>query len=605
MFKYIKGIDNVKSLEKVNIYMSDNKDTCSCLNGNFEARKPSQGLYIKNSNVLLLNMFEKLELGDKVYKVQNYCTNLQENNTAQNIDEVDAESYTIKYNFSDVKLKKSICFESGTDVLQIKYFVENNSDTKLDFYTFPYLTCRDFINMKKESMLKFNQRKMDKGVMVNLSVTSNINLIIKASDGKYIQEPQNICNIKHNYISENLKEVEVNEDVFKPGEFKFQVKKFETKEFNIFVSTKDFVVDELLEKDLFKLSEENRKKLVSNIEKEFVELRDLAIGMNYLNMDGKLISSLPYIKDSSVLKISKSGIRIDEIVNLVKEITEIVKSIEGQYLSLNHVKEAKVTLIKIRRLIKEVEALKLDDIYVLKEITLLKLWFVESVNRLYAKDTEINVFIPQIKEIIIETINSKNRELILEDLECVCLIYNALKIYENIVNTGVGEEIVAYNTYKRLEDLLENSFWVPEENVLKSNLNDPKAYANISMIYSISLSYSCIVGNMKMKILDTIFKELYTPYGLREVSPKSEKYNGNVYPKYMAHFLKANFRQNGVTRASQKLAYNLVKELLQDVSKYENGGIKKVYNEKGKNVDTAGYDIYTNSEVIRLYKMLI
>ena len=72
----------------------------------------------------------------------------------------------------------------------------------------------------------------------------------------------------------------------------------------------------------------------------------------------------------------------------------------------------------------------------------------------------------------------------------------------------------------------------------------------------------------------------------------------------MAHFVKANLRQNGVTRASQKIAYNLVRELLQDISKYENGGIKKVYHEKGIKVDNVGYDLLTNAEVIRLYDML-
>ena len=46
------------------------------------------------------------------------------------------------------------------------------------------------------------------------------------------------------------------------------------------------------------------------LEKEFVELRDLAIGMNYLNMDGKLISSLPYIKDSSFIF---RGVKTDDL----------------------------------------------------------------------------------------------------------------------------------------------------------------------------------------------------------------------------------------------------------------------------------------------------
>ena len=45
-----------------------------------------------------------------------------------------------------------------------------------------------------------------------------------------------------------------------------------------------------------------------------------------------------------------------------------------------------------------------------------------------------------------------------------------------------------------------------------------------------------------------------------------------IYPKYMAHFIKANLRLTGITRASQKIAYNLVKELLHDVGKNINGG---------------------------------
>ena len=72
----------------------------------------------------------------------------------------------------------------------------------------------------------------------------------------------------------------------------------------------------------------------------------------------------------------------------------------------------------------------------------------------------------------------------------------------------------------------------------------------------------------------------------------------------MAHFVKANLRQNGVTRASQKIAYNLVKELIQDISKFINGGVKMIYQENGILIDESGYDLLTNAEVIRLYDML-
>lgn len=602
MYKYAKGINSIKELDNVNIYASDNSSVCMALSGALEARKKSHGLYIENGKVLVSNVFERVEVGDKIYKLYNLNTKSKTMNTQEYIESVDGKNLIWKYILDNgLKLTKMICFEKGTSLMQIKYIIENDTDSKADFIVLPLVTNRDFNNMRFENQLKFNQRKTEKGVIINLSVTTNTNVIMKSPELKYAQNKQNLCNVKH--IS-SLDDEEIIEDLFKPGDFKIQVKKGETRELNLFICSMDFELDEDLN-DLFEKKERLENKYTKNIEKEFIELKDLALGLEICNMDSKIIPSLPYNNEYSKLIIDSSGIRLDSILCAVKKVTDITRAIEGQYLLLNKVKEARVVLIKIRRFIREVDGLKLDDSYVLKEITLLKLWFVESINRLFSKGADINVFVPQIKEIIVDTLNNKNKELVLEDLECVCLIYNALKIYENIVSHGIGEEIVAYNTYKKLDDLIENEFWDSENNVLRNNVNDKKSVATISMIYSISLSYPCIIGNMRLKVLDTIFRELYTPYGLREISQKSENYDGNIYPKYMAHFLKANFRQNGVTRATQKLAYNLVKELLQDVSKNENGGIKKVYNDKKRKYIDLGYDILTNAEMVRVYNMLI
>ena len=602
MYKYAKGINSIKELDNVNIYASDNSSVCMALSGALEARKKSHGLYIENGKVLVSNVFERIEVGDKIYKLYNLNTKSKTMNTQEYIESVDGKNLIWKYILDNgLKLTKMICFEKGTSLMQIKYIIENDTDSKADFIVLPLVTNRDFNNMRFENQLKFNQRKTEKGVIINLSVTTNTNVIMKSPELKYAQNKQNLCNVKHISL---LDEEEIIEDLFKPGDFKIQVKKGETREVNLFICSMEFELCEDLN-DLFGKKERLENKYTKNIEKEFIELKDLALGLEICNMDSKIIPSLPYNNEYSKLIIDSSGIRLDSILCAVKKVTDITRAIEGQYLLLNKVKEARVVLIKIRRFIREVDGLKLDDSYVLKEITLLKLWFVESINRLFSKGADINVFVPQIKEIIVDTLNNKNKELVLEDLECVCLIYNALKIYENIVSHGIGEEIVAYNTYKKLDDLIENEFWDSENNVLRNNVNDKKSVATISMIYSISLSYPCIIGNMRLKVLDTIFRELYTPYGLREISQKSEKYDGNIYPKYMAHFLKANFRQNGVTRATQKLAYNLVKELLQDVSKNENGGIKKVYNDKKRKYIDLGYDILTNAEMVRVYNMLI
>ena len=49
----------------------------------------------------------------------------------------------------------------------------------------------------------------------------------------------------------------------------------------------------------------------------------------------------------------------------------------------------------------------------------------------------------------------------------------------------------------------------------------------------------------------------------------------------------------------------VIKDLFLDINKYLNCGVKKVYSEKGYQIDTLPYDLLTNAEIIRLYDMLL
>lgn len=73
----------------------------------------------------------------------------------------------------------------------------------------------------------------------------------------------------------------------------------------------------------------------------------------------------------------------------------------------------------------------------------------------------------------------------------------------------------------------------------------------------------------------------------------------------MVHFLKANLRQMGVTRATQKLAYNLVKDVLAQIDKHTLDTVRYRYFEKNKKPCAMSINGLTNAELIRLYDMLI
>ena len=343
---------------------------------------------------------------------------------------------------------------------------------------------------------------------------------------------------------------------------------------------------------------------MDDIDENFIELRELAKGINNFNLDENLVSSLPYNKDYNkvILKVQQDINHIEDIKSDIDVFTDIVKSIDGQYLTFNKVNLANKVLLKIRRYIKNIEALYIKDNDFIKKFMLLKLWYVESINRVLQIDNESLLYLDIVKDIVYQSIEYK--DILLKEIKFVALVYNAIKIYENILKEKGMEDVNMFDQIIYINNLIKEKFWQEEKRILKKNLDEDELYANVDMIYTLSLSYSCLLEDMPFKLLDTIFKELYTPYGLREFSKNSKYNNGLIYPKYMAYFVKANLRQNGVTRASQKIAYNMVKELIQDIGKYVNGGVKKIYHEKGINIDSIGYDLLTNAEIIRLYDML-
>ncbi len=262
-------------------------------------------------------------------------------------------------------------------------------------------------------------------------------------------------------------------------------------------------------------------------------------------------------------------------------------------------------MAKIRRSIRELEEIDIQEKECVIKVANLKLWYIEMLNKLYQKQSSIlDIYIDFVKEILNKLLDENIQKIILSNILTCALYYNAIKIYENMLSKLDLEDVKLYETSICIQNLILEKFWLPDKKVMKRNIEDETSNANIEMLYTLSLSYPCVLGDIPIKLLDTIFKELYTPYGLRKYPKHSLLNDGLIYPKYMAHFVKANLRQNGVTHASQKIAYNLVKELIQDISKHVNGGIKRVYHESGESINTESYDLLTNSEIIRLYDML-
>lgn len=603
MYKYKRKIDRIESTRKSAFVLSDRVNTVVSLNSDFTVNKPFHGLYIKNGKVIISNLFEEVETKSNKYKVSNILSN-NINIANEYISSIDLENFTIEYDMDDFYFSKKIYLEEKTGILAVEYYIKNKSEYNSKFKVYPAITYRNIYNMKNSSMLRFNQRNEKNGVVINLSISNQEDVILKSNKFEWNKDVNILNDIKYKVRRDNFNIEEYIEDLMSPGYFDIQIKGNSSVTAVIYITSKNQDITKLNTEELSKKDFFLKENISSCIENEYIELKELSYSLEKLKFENKIITSLPYTQNN-ILNLDVIKIDNNNLSYTLDTLIDATKAIDGEFLSFSKVKEATRRIIDVKKYIEYISKLNITDYQILYKFLLLKLWCIESINRIVQKQDLYNIFTSFVKSLIESIFNDNMTNKYFKNIEAISLMYNALKIYEDMLKKDGKEENIIFEKQEYFREKIEKEFWNEEKRVMKKNLDEQEIYANVQMLYTISLSYPCIVNDISFKLLDTVFKELYTPYGLREYSKNSEKNTGLIYPKYMAHFVKANLRQNGVTRASRKIAFNLVKDLFLDINKYLNCGIKKVYSEKGYQIDTLTYDLLTNAEIIRLYDMLL
>ena len=605
MFKYKREINNYEQAKQLEYSFSDNSKVCFCTSGTLQTRKPYHGMYIKDSKVLLENIVETFEIDNTTYKLIEIDTKSRELMTRDYLINIDLEKNLFEYNFADISFAKRFAFEENNGILCIEYTIKNNSRNNIKFKVVPLVTYRDFFNMKNTSMLKFNQRDTEDGTFVALSVLNQENLVLKSDKMAWENDNNVLRDVKHEMITEDIKKEVYYEDLIICGHFSADIKGLSETKLYVYVSSKDFNIEDVNPLAILNNIEARNKNITFDLDENFVELMDLSKSILNTHFNELMIPTLPYKKQYNEEFIKTiPELPSKQIDEDIEELIDITRSVEGQYLFYKKIKEAKRTVLNVYKIIKELSKIELSS-HQIERLNVLKLWYIESVNRVLQKEGRIELYMDSIKEILYYFIEPENRATCFKTIEITSLMLNAIKVYLNIL-TWIGDtdkQMEIQETY--FTDLIKREFWISEKNIMKRDLRDEEHFANVEMLYTLSLSFPCVKDEIPNKLLDSVFKELYTPYGLRSVSKYSPEYNGMIYPKYMSHFIKANLRLTGITRASQKISFNLVKELLQDVGKYVNGGTKKIYNEKGISIDSMSYDVLTNAEMVRLYHMFM
>jgi len=112
-------------------------------------------------------------------------------------------------------------------------------------------------------------------------------------------------------------------------------------------------------------------------------------------------------------------------------------------------------------------------------------------------------------------------------VEINALWYNALKAVEYI-EKKMGKRSTTKKVYELVKQGFEDAFWNEEQQCLYDVVNDNAKDASfrINQIFAVSLSFPVITGTKAKAIVKKVEEELYTPYGMRTLSPHDDRYKG-------------------------------------------------------------------------------
>ncbi|MBD0297347.1 MAG: glycogen debranching enzyme family protein [Flavisolibacter sp.] len=183
-------------------------------------------------------------------------------------------------------------------------------------------------------------------------------------------------------------------------------------------------------------------------------------------------------------------------------------------------------------------------------------------------------------------------------VEIQALWYNALKIYSEFLSlnkqTAEAEEMAA-RAFKAKESFLKKFWYAQGEylyDVIDEN-NQPDATLRPNQLFAISLPFALVENGQAKSIVRIVEEKLYTPKGLRSLSPDDNRYaphyggdawhrdsvyhQGTVWSWLLGPYVDALFRTNGSSAARTK-SLKVIQNFLPHLSEAGIGTVSEIFD---------------------------
>lgn len=521
------------------------------------------------------------------------------------------------YNVKDIFIEKKVCMVYGKNTTIITYKI-NNGRNMMVFRLFPLVNSRDHHYESSKWNLKFKSKRLSNGVLLNPENT-NINISIYSSCGIYNELIDCWFNNMY-YEKEEERGLNAYEDHYIPGNFEVEVKPYEQKIVTIVCT----VEDELIEPDglkYIKLEKNRVDKIVRNsgYKDKFLQKLVIAADSFIINRQStkskSVIAGYHWFTDwGRDAMISLAGTTL--VTKRYKDGRNILETF-SKYINNGLIPNMFPDISNSNIMYNSVDA---------------SLWYFEAVYKylVYTGDYEFikNDIFKSLESIIEAFINGTNYNIKMEedylinaDSSEVPLTWMDAKIGDWIVTPRNGKtveinalwfnalNIMFYITkylkidgtkYLKLANNVLASFvekfWNADYGCLydyiQGDYYDNKIRPN--QILAMSLSFPIVNKKIGRSIIGVVWDKLYTPYGLRTLSPDDEDYEGcycggwhkrdgayhqgTVWVWLLGHFITSIIRFSDNKIWAKKVAKKMIEPLKYHLDDVCIGSISEIFD---------------------------
>lgn len=545
------------------------------------------------------------------------------------------------YRVKDVYINKKISMVYGENTVAVVYHIKNGSDAAKLRLT-PLINFRDYHFNSSKQYMHFT-KEFDLNVLTVRPSYYDINIKTFCSSGKFTNIDDGWF-YNMDYAIERERGLTSTEDHYIPGCFDVDIEPEEEKVITI-IST---VEKEITQKDgleIIKKEEKRQKKLISSsgykdeLAKQLVLAADKFIVYRKSTDAKTILAGYPWFTDwgrdtmIALTGLTLSTKRFDDAKEILYTFSKYVKDglIPNMFPDGGH-----------------------DPLYNTVDAAL---WYFEAVNK-YVEYTDDYEFIKKhiydgLKDIMdsynkgthfnikmdkdyLITAGDEYTQLTWMDakvgdwvvtprhgkaVEINSLWYNALKVMASLAKKFREDDSYYNNLAANVKKSFIKSFWNEEKQCLydcliNDHVKDDKVRPN--QVLAVSLSNAVLEGDKAKKLVNRVFKELYTAYGLRSLSPESKEYTGIymgdqwqrdgsyhqgiVWTWPLGQFITAYVKVNGHSKKAKEMALRFIEPFKEHLEDECLGSISEIFDGDEPLIPRGCFaQAWSVSEILRAY----